>query len=233
MNGILRGLKWMAIGAALVAGLNCSSNQQSANSPWGDPSKLKPQNNFESKKEDPPVNARTRYAAGRFAESQGDLKKAIDQYWDAIKLDPNNLQAMFRLGVVYSELKHYPEATLAWKLYLKADHHSATACNNLAFCYEMAGRNADAEQMYLEGLKREPANAACHVNYGLLLARLERVSDAVLQLQQVLTPAQVHYDIASVFEQEGRKQEAKLEYQKAITMDPRLSQAVVRLETLK
>jgi tetratricopeptide (TPR) repeat protein len=70
------------------------------------------------------------------------------------------------------------------------------------------------------------------VNYGLMLARMNRINEAITHLGAILSPAEVHYNIGSVYEQTGRTQEAKAEYEKAISMDPGLKDARIRLARL-
>lgn len=223
---------------ALVA--SCSQNQNAADNRVSDAQKAQQAgrdategpNSFERRSQDPAFNANTHYAAGRLAEIQGDNNRAIEHYWAALKLDPKHKDSLYRLGVVYTQLRHYPDATIAWKLYVKATDQSADAYSNLGFCYELAGKNSDAEDAYKKGISRDPKNNACRVNYGLLLARNGRVNEATLQFQQVLTPAQVHYNLASVYEFEGKPQEAKEEFRRAMAEDPNCVDAAVRLAEL-
>ena len=65
-----------------------------------------------------------------------------------------------------------------------------------------------------------------------MLARNDRKDEAVAQLSAVLKPAEVHYNLASVYEQVGRKAEAKQEYEKALELDPKLWEAQSRLSKL-
>ena len=65
-----------------------------------------------------------------------------------------------------------------------------------------------------------------------MLARRGRINEATLQFQAVLSPAQVHYNLGSVYELQGRKQQAKAEYRKAAELDPNLSDARTKLATL-
>ena len=104
---------------------------------------------------------------------------------------------------------------------------------NLGYTYEMAHRPADAETAYKTAIAKQPTNEPARVNYGLLLTRAGRLPEAIAQLQTVLTPAEVHYDLASVFESEGKKTAAKAEYQKAIEIDPDMSDAKVRITALE
>lgn len=183
--------------------------------------------------QDPPFKARTHVAAGQLAESQGDTNRAIEQYLAAIKIEPKNKDALYRLGVVYCSARRYPDAIAAWKQYIKATDGDATGYSNLGFCRELAGDRREAENAYRKGIEKDPQNNPCRVNYGLLLARDNRITEATIQLQTVLTPAEVHYNLASVFEYEGRYDQARSEYRKALDLDPNLADAEARLSVIK
>lgn len=180
----------------------------------------------------PKYSAETRYAAGQLAESQRALPEAINQYREALKLNPEHLPTLYRMGIVYAQLRQYPEAIGVWKQYVKATRESAVAYSNLGFCYELAGQPDLAEKAYRDGLSRDSANDPCRVNYGLMLARQGRVNEAILQLQSVLPAAEVHYNLASVFESQGRTEQAKREYRKAIQLKPNFADAQARLSAL-
>lgn len=186
---------------------------------------------FESS-HDPPINAQTYFAAGQLAETQGRLQQAVGQYERSLSLKPNYLDPMYRLGVVYAELKDYKRAIETWNRYIATSNGSATAYSNLGFCQELAGNPAAAEAAYLKGIEQDPHNEPCHINYGLMLARRGSSGPALLQLQTVLPPAKAHYDLASVYETLGQKQQAREEYRKAIELDPQLQDAKTRLAAL-
>ena len=183
--------------------------------------------------DDPPISADTHFAAGQLMESQGDLNGALKQYQAALKLDPNHKNALFRTGLVYTAQKNYSEALLFWRRYLKATNNSSAAYNNLALCYEQAGQINDAEQAYKAGIARDPEERPCRINYGLMLARHARTQEATAQLATVLTPAEVQYNLGSVFEEQGKLADAKACYRKALELDPNLRDAKARLAAMK
>ena len=182
---------------------------------------------------DPPIAAETRFAAGQLAEGRGALPQAAEQYRQAIKTDPKHLGALYRLGVVYAEMKRFDEAVEAWKKYAAATGDSAAAYSNLGFCYELARRPEDAEAAYLKGIRRDPKHVASRVNYGLMLVRRGRVNEGKLQLQTVLTEAEAHYNVGSVYESLGRTEQAKAEYDRALELDPSFADARARLDNLQ
>ncbi|HWE01745.1 MAG TPA: tetratricopeptide repeat protein [Tepidisphaeraceae bacterium] len=180
----------------------------------------------------PPINADTHSAAGELAESRGDMNDAVIQYKESLKLNKSHIQSLYRLGCVYAQQGKFSDSVAIWRRYLKATNNSAVGYSNLAFTEELAGNPVNAEYDYKLGLKQDPNNAPCHINYGLMLARHGRIGEATTQLQAVLNPAEVHYNIASVYELQNRKEMAKIEYQQALAVDPKFEDARAKLTTL-
>ena len=191
-----------------------------------------PRDAFETTKE-PPIEAKTFFAAGQLAESQGRLPDAVVQYKKAIAAKADYADAIFRLGIVYTQQKDFTHAIETWENYISTTGGGATGYSNLGFCQEVAGNPSAAETAYKEGISKDPRNEPCHVNYGLMLARHGKPNEALLQLQTVLTPAQAHYDLASVYESQNRRLEARAEYRKAIALDPQFDEAKTKLAALE
>lgn len=182
---------------------------------------------------DPPFTATTHFAAGQLAESQGNLGRAIEQYNKALAIDAMHVQTLYRLGVIYSQTKQHQPAVATWKQYIKATRGDATGYSNLGFALELAGQPTEAEAAYLKGIRADGKNVSCRVNYGLMLARAGQRAQAEEHLGAVLRPAEVHYNLASVLEQQGRKEAAKGEYRRALQLDPDFGWARERLAALE
>jgi tetratricopeptide (TPR) repeat protein len=181
---------------------------------------------------DPPIQAQTFFASGQLLQSQDRFDEALAQYKKALEITPTYLDAIYATATTYTQMKDFDNAITTWKKYVEKTGGSATAYNNLAFCEDLAGDPSAAEISYQRGIVVDPKNEPCHVNYGLMLARHGRANEGLAQLQMVLTPAKAHYDLASIYEQQGRLLEARAEYQVAIELDPKLQEANQRLVAL-
>ncbi len=214
----------------LVVATGCGSKRQGANEV---PDARKPaESDFDTEKE-PSISVATRYAAGQLAESQNNPANAMRQYEEALRLKPDHVPSLYRLGVVAAQVKQYPQAIETWKRYVKATHESAGGYANLGFCHELAGDFQAAESAYQKGIAKEAKNQPCRVNYGLMLARQDRVTDAINHLRTVLTPAEVSYNLGSIHEQLGRKEQARALYQQALALDPDFDDARQRLAAVQ
>jgi tetratricopeptide (TPR) repeat protein len=178
------------------------------------------------------VTADTHFAAGQFAESQNQYAAALHQYNEALRLNPNHLPSLYRTGIVLTTLKKYDAAIKTWQRYMVASNNSGSAYNNLAYCYELQGCPKDAEATYKKGIAQDPRDAGCRTNYGLMLARRGQIQEAIRIWTPVLSDAEVHYNLAGIYQMDGRKQEAKVEYQRALDLDPSLPDAKERMTEL-
>lgn len=209
---------------SIVAAAGCQ-NDHSAPHPQDEQSRFEQMH-------DPPINAQTYFAAGQLAESQGRYGDALVAYKKSMEIAPRYPDPLFRTGLVYTQQRNFPEAIATWNRYIALTGGSAAAYSDLGVCEETAGDSKAAIRAFQEGIDRDPTAQPCHVNYGLLLARQGRIDEALTQFQTVLTPAQAHYNLASVYESQGRPGQARAEYRKAVELDPSLDDARVKLASL-
>ncbi len=132
------------------------------------------------------------------AESQSDrakaretFKNAVEQYVRVLKVQPNSVEAANnKAWILHTYLDRSQEA-LELVMDLKK-HVAPTALpseffDTLGTIQESIGQTLDAEQSYLEGLKKSPENPALNFHFGRLLAAdHNRASKAKLHLNKAL-----------------------------------------------
>jgi tetratricopeptide (TPR) repeat protein len=225
----------IALAVAAGAGGGCNQNKKPPEETTASKYKLlngSTSDHSEVAAAEPALNVDTRFAAGRVAETQGRLDCAAVQYEQALRLKGNHVPSLYRLGIVQTKMKQFDLASATWRKYIKATGDSASGYSNLGFCYEMAGDVNNAEKSYKDGLQRDANSVPCRTNYGLMLARHNRIPEAENQLNAVLKPDEVRYNLAAVYEQKGEIQQAKAELKKAIEINPRNREAQSRLASL-
>ena len=125
---------------------------------------------------------------------------------------------------------------LAEKSYLTAlrkDPGFLPARFNLTNLYNAMGRNADAEQVLQNGIKRAPKEGELYYSLGLLLAEEQRYPEAATNLGKAAelmpTRARVHYNHGLALQTLGRRLSAEIALLKAYRLsgnDPSILQAV-------
>jgi tetratricopeptide (TPR) repeat protein len=124
-------------------------------------------------------------ASSRFAEALPPLKKAFAATHD--------FRAAHNLGLVYLNLKYFPEAIRAFSDAYLLEPYPTTA-RNLAECYELVGRKADARHWYevaVQGFDRELARGATRsamlFGRSFCVAKLGRFDEALSNIQEGMT----------------------------------------------
>ncbi|MGC4031690.1 MAG: tetratricopeptide repeat protein [Tepidisphaeraceae bacterium] len=180
----------------------------------------------------PDIKPETYIAAGDLAASQGQFIRAAAQYDLALKKKPDDTATCRKLALAYVKADQMPAAIEAWKRYLAVSKGSDDAYGSLGYAYELAGKPADAEATYKDGVARVSDGKLTHINYGLMLVRKNRVDEAVKQLSAVLPPPEVNYNIASVYTDLGRRDLAKFYYRRALECDPGFEPAKQKLASI-
>jgi Flp pilus assembly protein TadD len=177
--------------------------------------------------------AEAEFSAGHLAQTQNRMEDAARHFRRALDLSPRYAAAAYRLGFVSASLKRYDQAIETWWTYVRLTNQSAQAYANLGYCFELAGRISQAEAAYQRGIARDRGNKLCRVNYGLMLARLGREEESLAQLTVVLSPAEAEYNLASIYELQGRPDRALSEYRKALQIEPDMWQAQARIRAIE
>ena len=227
MRGFTLGLM-----ACLLVVVGCSSNKNTVAKPpprYSEPDKIL---DGDAKSFEKKMTPETHIVAAQLAETQDRAEEAADQYRKALKLDPNNTTALYGLARLYTVKGQFDQAIPAWERYVRATNEDPSAWNNLARCQELALQWSEAEASYKRALQRDPDNKQSLINYGLMMAKRDRIEEAQVWLGKALKPQEVAYNIASVFEIRGMHQEAKAHYMEALRIDPEFKEAQFRLDRM-
>ena len=157
--------------------------------------------------------------AGEALDEMLDSPGAIKQFRAAVKANPNEPDVHFGLGYLLWKNKQYAEAAQEFRAELANNPNHVEALAHLADD-EMQMLHPDVALPLLEQVVRLDAGfALAHLDLGILYADAERNEDALkeLSLAAKLTPddVNVHWRLARLYRAMGRKDEAKVEFDKA------------------
>jgi adenylate cyclase len=197
-----------------------------------------------------PVNpeAHEAYLKGRYFYSEPSeerVNKAIAQYEQAIKLDPNfapaytGLADAYNFGVgFYFPPSVIPKAKAAVEKALQLDDSSAEAHTSMGmfkycFAYDWTG----AESELRRAIALNPSYPEAHHQYGYVLLNLGRGDDALVEFKRAseLDPLSpwLASDVSWPLIYQGKYEAAKHQCRKALDLDPNFSTACIWLADLQ
>ncbi|MFN9615001.1 MAG: tetratricopeptide repeat protein, partial [Dolichospermum sp.] len=140
----------------------------------------------------------------------GDKQGAIDDYTQAIKINPNLAQAYYNRGIVRDDLGDKPGAIDDYNLAIKFNPNLAQAYNNRGNVRYDLGDNQGAIDDYNLVIKIDPNDAHAYYNRGNVYASLEDKFQAISDFKQA----------AKLYQQQGENED----YQDALNRIRELQQ---------
>lgn len=174
-----------------------------------------------------------RLALAKMVDQQGSTDEAISNYEQMLASDPQNLALVRRLAVLYDK-KGQPEK--AEPYYQRALHANAKdaslLCDYGYHCY-LQRRWSDAEVHLRRSVELEPHQARAHGNLALVLARTQRVDEALQQFAEAgCSQADAHANVAFALASEAQVESAEQQYRQALAADPQHKRAREALAAL-
>lgn len=112
--------------------------------------------------------------------------KAIDEYSQAVKVNPYYKEAYNRLGEVYFTLQLYDKAEENFKAAINLDPNYLKPVNNLGLLYEERGLLSQAKKEYEKVLGLDSLDKEAHFNLARLLFKRGYTKEAVRELKDAL-----------------------------------------------
>jgi Flp pilus assembly protein TadD len=136
--------------------------------------------------EEPPF-AEDYFIQGNEFSQNGDFEKAVEEYRQALELEPNTVDVLSNLGVAYYNLGQLDEAIEQYSKALELAPEDADIHSNLAAAYVQKYQQSGAQDQlesaleeYTEAVELEPNLAEAHFGLGVVYLLLQRNDEAIL-----------------------------------------------------
>lgn len=153
-------------------------------------------------------------------ERSCELDKARLVYEEIRQKQPDNMEAVHRLGIVADAQKRHAEAEQLFLLALEREPRNAALLADLGYCYFLQGQLTKAESALKKATALEPSNQRFSNNLGLVAGHLGRHQEALEHFREGGSEADAQYNLAFVFAAQERPKEAKVCFQAALASDP-------------
>lgn len=123
-------------------------------------------------------NAVGHYNLGLELQTLGRTEEAVDQYEQAIRMNPNDAEARNNLGAAYGALGRIDEAIDEYKQAIGINPDYANAHNGLGAAYGQLGETRKAVDAFKEAIRLDPDLAEAQVNLAVALLADGRLAEA-------------------------------------------------------
>jgi len=189
----------------------------------------------------------------------GQSQEALDALVRATQFEPANAEAWYDLGLLQSDLGRKPDAIASLRKANELDPEFANAENSLGAVLAETGQTDLAETAFRAALRMEPTLTAAHANlanllaskndlvqaawhyerasakavdqfnYGITLARMNRLADAQTHIEAAIKAdpnlAEAHDVLGGLLENRGRIDAALIQYREAVRVRPNFGKA--------
>jgi predicted O-linked N-acetylglucosamine transferase (SPINDLY family) len=180
--------------------------------------------------------SRERIRAGIALQQQGDQAAAGNSFREAMRIDPDNAEAILRVGIVAAR---DGELELALDLFDRAlllAPNSAHAHNNRANVLKELRRHEEALHSYDQALAIDPDNAEAHTNRGMTLSALGCLDEAISCHNRAIQIrpdyAEAYFNRGNAFQALKRLDEALESYRQAVALQPGFADALINAGNL-
>jgi Flp pilus assembly protein TadD len=171
-----------------------------------------------------PDQGRPHFLAGQTLEASGHLAEAVAEYRSAVRLTPTDAEMRMALGRALLRSGHADEAESQFRAAIPLAGDSGPARLGLAETLLRENKNADAATAYAAYLQLSPRDREARIEYAMVLQNLNRVDDALAQLDRVDQDSQPTLDTlkfrASLYLQENKWSQAAPVLEKALALSP-------------
>ncbi|HEX7534602.1 MAG TPA: tetratricopeptide repeat protein [Syntrophales bacterium] len=155
--------------------------------------------------------------------SRGKMTEARKSLEKLEKLEPNNSDVLYNLGMIYSDTGNYNAAIERLQRCLKISPTHVNAQVALGLAYLRSGDSNKAETHFLETLGKDPENIYALQNLGGLYAKQKRFDEAISIFEGGERFAPNHpnflYGLALIYQDLGRLKESDIYYRKLLDRD--------------
>lgn len=119
-------------------------------------------------------------------DKQAAFSSALEELVAALRFDADRPEGRTNLGSLFAVRGQGPAALAELRRALELDPGYVPATVNLADALRAGGDDAGAESVLREGLRRSPGVGSLHHALGLTLVRLQRKTDAMVELRRAV-----------------------------------------------
>lgn len=169
----------------------------------------------------PKQSADMKVMLAQVLEQRGEVDKAMAAYREAIELDRNRADAHLGMAILQDKQGKFRESDESYRKALKANPANPDIYCDRGYSLYLQRRWAEAEMNLQQAIALKPDHPRAHNNLGLVLARTDRVSQAIAEFRKAgCSEADARSNLAFCLVMTYRLDDARTQYAAALATDP-------------
>lgn len=168
--------------------------------------------------------------------NQGKTKPAFDKFTEAMQYNNENPEIYFKLSNANRIIKNYSEAIRQCRRAIELAPEVSLYYETLADLYYELQNFIEAKKLYKEAVFIDPKNARAQTFLGILQSKDKEHESALKSLETAVSldsnNVNIRYNLALAYEVAGKSDEAKMEYEKVLELEPNHKEAGNNLKLL-
>jgi tetratricopeptide (TPR) repeat protein len=164
---------------------------------------------------------------------QGRLDDAVRLYQAVLRVEPDHLDSLHHLGIIYGQAGKAQEAIALFRRALALDPDAVEILNNLGSVFQAIHRYEDAIACHERARAVQPDDPVAHYNLGVALQALQRYREAIERYDEALklepNVAELHYNAGTALQAMNRFESAAERYERALALRPDYAEAHANL----
>jgi len=178
----------------------------------------------------------TYYNIGSFYFERKRYEEAMENFKQALKIDPKYFHARYGLGLAYKYKGMYSKSLHEFKEILKLEPNFAKAYYGIGYVYQEEGRILEAINAYKKALEIAPELNFVRVNLGLAYLNQEMLEEAISEFKKVieLEPQNLmaYFNLGIAYTKHKEYQKAITAYENVLQLSPNHQGALANLYSL-
>ncbi len=170
---------------------------------------------------------------GIYYRELGMVDQAIEEYRGSVNASPSNARLRLSLGALYWEKELYDQAIQEYEQAIAINPNLAFAYYNLACVYVYKEMYDQAIYEYEQAIAINPRLAMAYYHLGMVYQKKNLYDQAIRALTEYLSmkpdDANAHFELGCIYEKQNRWSQATSEWKKALTLNPYLQKARLKL----
>jgi tetratricopeptide (TPR) repeat protein len=171
-------------------------------------------------------------AIAQVAERQGDAARAREQYQQALRMWPGNVELLRAAARMEDRQGNLPLAESLYQQAAAANPQHAASLNDLGLCHARQGKLEASVSVIEQAIQLQPDKALYRNNAATVLVEMRQDQRALVHLAAVHGAAEAHYNMGQLLANRGRAAEAAPYFQTALEHDPTMQAAQIALAKL-